>query len=119
MGYQVNHIIGPGPRHLSLPQALIRSEPGGGRQPSVAACPDQRARAESCVACLLICGHQGLLGPEAGLGAVEGSAWACPCLGPEPESWLGKSLISAAPPQVAASSGLAPEVPAAAVAWPL
>lgn len=54
MSIQANHLIGLGRRHLSLPQALIRSEPGGGRQPGVGACPDQRARAESRAACLFL-----------------------------------------------------------------
>lgn len=29
--------------------------------------------------CLLISGHQGLLGQETGWDVAEGEAWACPC----------------------------------------
>ena len=79
VGYQANHQIGLGPRHLSLPQALIRSEPGGGRQPGVGACPDQRARIEGWDACLFV-GTRGCWARRQGWGAgAESSAWACPC----------------------------------------
>lgn len=46
--------------------------------------------------CLLISGHQGLLGQETGWDVAEGEAWACPCyfrLGPGREPGLGKACF--------------------------
>lgn len=77
MGNQAKQLIGLGPRHLPLPQPLIRSEPGGGRRPGAAVCPDQRARLRAGFSAF--CGCQGLLCPETGGGVAEGQAWACPC----------------------------------------
>lgn len=52
----------PGPQAPVSSPSPIRSKLGGGRQPAVGACPDQRARAEIWVACLFVGTRGGGLG---------------------------------------------------------